>query len=98
MAEQEGPPKQVVTIKKYANRRLYNTASSSYVTLDHLAQMVKDGTDFVVFDALLHHLREMFERDVAGRGGVVEPPVRVLLDDDTFSRLRRARRSGFRHP
>jgi polyhydroxyalkanoate synthesis repressor PhaR len=51
MAEQEGPPKQVVTIKKYANRRLYNTASSSYVTLDHLAQMVKDGTDFVVFDA-----------------------------------------------
>ena len=40
-----------VTIKKYANRRLYNTATSSYVTLDHLAQMVKDGTDFVVFDA-----------------------------------------------
>ncbi len=51
MAEQEGPPKQVVTIKKYANRRLYNTASSSYVTLDHLSQMVKDGTDFVVYDA-----------------------------------------------
>ncbi|MGB0682709.1 MAG: polyhydroxyalkanoate synthesis repressor PhaR [Magnetovibrionaceae bacterium] len=43
--------KPVVTIKKYANRRLYNTATSSYVTLDHLAQMVKDGTDFVVFDA-----------------------------------------------
>ena len=40
-----------VTIKKYANRRLYNTATSSYVTLDHLAQMVKDGTDFAVFDA-----------------------------------------------
>ena len=40
-----------VTIKKYANRRLYNTATSSYVTLEHLAQMVKDGTDFVVFDA-----------------------------------------------
>ena len=40
-----------VTIKKYANRRLYNTATSSYVTLDHLAQMVKDGTDFVVYDA-----------------------------------------------
>lgn len=40
-----------VTIKKYANRRLYNTQTSSYVTLDHLAQMVKDGTDFVVFDA-----------------------------------------------
>jgi len=40
-----------ITIKKYANRRLYNTATSSYVTLEHLAQMVKDGTDFVVFDA-----------------------------------------------
>jgi len=40
-----------VTIKKYANRRLYNTATSSYVTLDHLAQMVKNGIDFVVFDA-----------------------------------------------
>ncbi len=40
-----------VVIKKYANRRLYNTASSSYVTLDHLAQMVRDGTDFVVYDA-----------------------------------------------
>lgn len=40
-----------VVIKKYANRRLYNTATSSYVTLDHLAQMVKDGVEFVVFDA-----------------------------------------------
>ena len=41
----------VITIKKYANRRLYNTATSSYVTLDHLCQMVKDGEDFVVYDA-----------------------------------------------
>lgn len=40
-----------VVIKKYANRRLYNTATSSYVTLDDLCQMVKDGKDFVVFDA-----------------------------------------------
>jgi len=40
-----------ITIKKYANRRLYNTATSSYVTLDHLCQMVKDGVEFVVFDA-----------------------------------------------
>ncbi len=44
----EGEP---VVIKKYANRRLYNTASSSYVTLDHLAEMVRDGVDFVVYDA-----------------------------------------------
>ena len=40
-----------VVVKKYANRRLYNTATSSYVTLDDLAKMVKDGEDFVVFDA-----------------------------------------------
>src|SRR6266436_3931747 len=40
-----------ITIKKYANRRLYNTATSSYVTLDHLCQMVKDNVDFVVYDA-----------------------------------------------
>jgi polyhydroxyalkanoate synthesis repressor PhaR len=40
-----------ITIKKYANRRLYNTATSSYVTLDHLCQMVKDDLDFVVYDA-----------------------------------------------
>lgn len=43
----EGP----VVIKKYANRRLYNTQTSSYVTLDHLAQMVKEGTEFEVRDA-----------------------------------------------
>jgi polyhydroxyalkanoate synthesis repressor PhaR len=40
-----------VVIKKYANRRLYNTQTSSYVTLDHLAQMVKAGTEFEVRDA-----------------------------------------------
>jgi polyhydroxyalkanoate synthesis repressor PhaR len=39
------------TIKKYANRRLYNTASSAYVTLADLAKMVKNGEDFLVFDA-----------------------------------------------
>ncbi|MDF1747733.1 MAG: polyhydroxyalkanoate synthesis repressor PhaR [Alphaproteobacteria bacterium] len=44
----EGDP---ITIKKYANRRLYNTATSSYVTLDHLSQMVREGVDFAVFDA-----------------------------------------------
>ena len=40
-----------VVIKKYANRRLYNTQSSSYITLDHLAQMVREGIDFKVVDA-----------------------------------------------
>ncbi len=41
----------VAIVKKYANRRLYNTASSSYVTLDDLSKMVREGDDFVVFDA-----------------------------------------------
>ncbi len=40
-----------IVIKKYANRRLYNTQKSSYVTLEDLAQMVRDGDDFVVRDA-----------------------------------------------
>ncbi len=44
----EKPP---VVVKKYANRRLYNTESSSYITLDTLADMVRDGRDFVVYDA-----------------------------------------------
>ena len=43
--------KQPVTVKKYANRRLYNTDTSTYVTLEDLAGMVKRGEDFVVFDA-----------------------------------------------
>lgn len=40
-----------ITIKKYANRRLYNTATSCYVTLDYLAQLVKAGAEFAVYDA-----------------------------------------------
>ncbi len=48
--EEEGG-KSVAVVKKYANRRLYNTATSSYVTLDELAQMVRAGQDFVVYDA-----------------------------------------------
>jgi polyhydroxyalkanoate synthesis repressor PhaR len=40
-----------ITIKKYANRRLYNTGTSAYVTLEDLATMVKKGEDFVVYDA-----------------------------------------------
>jgi polyhydroxyalkanoate synthesis repressor PhaR len=40
-----------VVVKKYANRRLYNTATSSYVTLEDLAKMIKQGGDFVVYDA-----------------------------------------------
>lgn len=47
MANTEAP----ITIKKYANRRLYNTGTSTYVTLEDLATMVKEGDDFVVYDA-----------------------------------------------
>jgi polyhydroxyalkanoate synthesis repressor PhaR len=51
VAEDKKDPKPDVVIKKYANRRLYNTATSAYVTLDDLAGMVKTGTNFVVYDA-----------------------------------------------
>ena len=55
MAQKKKPPcaaeDGVAVVKKYANRRLYNTASSSYVTLDDLSKMVRDGDDFVVYDA-----------------------------------------------
>jgi polyhydroxyalkanoate synthesis repressor PhaR len=54
MLHKSDPPsdkKEPVVIKKYANRRLYNTETSTYVTLDDLAAMVKSERDFVVFDA-----------------------------------------------
>jgi polyhydroxyalkanoate synthesis repressor PhaR len=51
LSETKGGANGPVVIKKYANRRLYNTQTSAYVTLDHLAQMVKDGTEFEVRDA-----------------------------------------------
>ena len=51
MSEEASRTEAPVVIKKYANRRLYNTQTSSYVTLDHLCQMVKQGVDFEVHDA-----------------------------------------------
>lgn len=51
MSEKSGAETPPVVIKKYANRRLYNTATSSYVTLDDLSRMVKQGHEFVVYDA-----------------------------------------------
>ena len=50
-ADPTSDKKEPVVIKKYANRRLYNTETSTYVTLDDLAAMVKGERDFVVFDA-----------------------------------------------
>src|SRR5436309_13072582 len=46
-----GKPEDPITIKKYANRRLYNTGTSTYVTLEDLASLVKKGEDFLVYDA-----------------------------------------------
>ena len=51
MSEQESGASGPIIIKKYANRRLYNTQTSSYVTLDHLCEMVKKGVEFEVHDA-----------------------------------------------
>ncbi len=51
MARKQAPAGEPITIKKYANRRLYNTATSSYVTLDDLCGMVKEGVEFTVHDA-----------------------------------------------
>ena len=51
MSETATKTAEPVTIKKYANRRLYNTGTSTYVTLEDLAAMVKNGEDFVVHEA-----------------------------------------------
>jgi len=51
LAKKKLDPDEPVVIKKYANRRLYDTSSSAYVTLDDLSAMVRDGVEFVVVDA-----------------------------------------------
>ena len=51
MAGKEAGDGEPIIIKKYANRRLYNTQSSSYITLDDLARMTREGIDFQVLDA-----------------------------------------------
>lgn len=51
MAKKKAASGEPITIKKYANRRLYNTSSSSYITLDDLAKMVRENVDFQVVDA-----------------------------------------------
>ena len=66
--------KEPVVVKKYANRRLYNTETSTYVTLDDLAAMVKNERDFVVFDAksgddLTHSVLTQIIVDQEGRMG-----------------------------
>lgn len=70
----EGP----VTIKKYANRRLYNTETSSYITLDHLAAMTREGRDFKVIDAkteedITHNILTQIIMEEESRGQTMLP-------------------------
>src|SRR5919199_4979024 len=72
-----------VTIKKYANRRLYDTESSAYITLDRLAQMVREGREFEVVDAksgedITRQVLTQIIVDEEARGGTTMLPVNFL--------------------
>jgi polyhydroxyalkanoate synthesis repressor PhaR len=67
-----------VIIKKYANRRLYNTETSSYITLDHLAAMIREGRDFKVVDAktdadITHNVLTQIIMEEESRGQTMLP-------------------------
>ena len=67
-----------VIIKKYANRRLYNTETSSYITLDHLAAMTREGRDFKVIDAkteedITHNVLTQIIMEEEARGQTMLP-------------------------
>lgn len=73
-ANTDGP----VIIKKYANRRLYNTETSSYITLDHLAAMTREGRDFKVIDAkteddITHNVLTQIIMEEEARGQTLLP-------------------------
>ncbi|MBA3837357.1 MAG: polyhydroxyalkanoate synthesis repressor PhaR [Sphingomonas sp.] len=68
----------VVIIKKYANRRLYNTETSSYITLEHLATMTREGRDFKVVDAkteddITHNVLTQIIMEEESRGASMLP-------------------------
>ncbi len=68
----------IVIIKKYANRRLYNTETSSYITLDHLATMTREGRDFKVVDAktdedITHNVLTQIIMEEESRGETMLP-------------------------
>ena len=86
----------IVVIKKYANRRLYNTETSTYVTLDDLAEMVRADRDFSVFDAksgedLTHGVltQIIVDQESRGQNMLPVPFLRQLIRfyDDSMSRL-----------
>ena len=72
-----------IVIKKYANRRLYNTQSSSYITLEDLARMTRNGVDFVVLDAktgndITHSILTQIIMEEEASGGEQMLPVNFL--------------------
>ena len=97
-ADTSAPKKDAVVIKKYANRRLYNTETSTYVTLEDLAKMVRSDRDFVVYDAkngddLTHAVLTQIIVEQEGREGVQTllpiPFLRQLIRfyDDSIARM-----------
>ena len=97
-AESNTPKKDAVVIKKYANRRLYNTETSTYVTLEDLAKMVRSDRDFVVYDAkngddLTHQVLTQIIVEQEGReGGQTLLPIPFLRQlirfyDDSIGRM-----------
>src|SRR5690606_40238105 len=92
-----GEKREVVVIKKYANRRLYNTETSTYVTLDDLAAMVRSDRDFVVYDAksgeeLTHSVLTQIIVDQESKGGQTLLPIPFLRQlirfyDDSIARM-----------
>lgn len=84
MAKRAGDGEAIV-IKKYANRRLYNTGTSSYITLDDIAAMVRDETDFAVLDAktgedITHQILTQIILDQESSGKQQMLPVSFLRD------------------
>lgn len=97
-SDQQPDKKEAVVIKKYANRRLYNTETSTYVTLEDLAQMVRSDKDFVVYDAksgddLTHAvLTQIIVEQESRQGGQTLLPIPFLRQlirfyDDNIGRL-----------
>lgn len=97
-AETPAPKREAVVIKKYANRRLYNTETSTYVTLEDLAKMVRGDRDFVVYDAkngddLTHAVLTQIIVEQEGReGGQTLLPIPFLRQlirfyDDSIARM-----------
>ncbi|MFZ4745726.1 MAG: polyhydroxyalkanoate synthesis repressor PhaR [Sphingomonas sp.] len=79
LPESEGGARPPVIVKKYANRRLYNTETSSYITLEHLAQLTRQGRDFKVLDAksdedITHSVLTQIIMDEESRGETLLPP------------------------